>query len=84
MLKGDQIMVHGASDAVMGHTVIVFSRDDRLSSIVAISMGGWSYAYAYGASVGEILLSLVFVSSVGGRRQRSSGRTINLTISIVI
>ena len=79
-------MVHGASDAVMGHTVIVFSRDDRLSSIVAISMGGWSYAYAYGASVGEILLSLVFVSSVsvGGRRQRSSGRTINLTISIVI
>lgn len=83
MLKGDQIMVHGASDAVMGHTVIVFSRDDRLSSIVAISMGWWSYAYAYGASVGEIL-SLVFVSSVGGRRQRSSGRTINLTISIVI
>ena len=83
MLKGDQIMVHGASAAVMGHTVIVFSRDDRLSSIVAISMGGWSYAYAYGASVGEIL-SLVFVSSVGGRRQRSSGRTINLTISIVI
>ena len=82
MLKGDQIMVHGASDAVMGHTVIVFSRDDRLSSIVAISMGWWSYAYAYGASVGEIL-SLVFVSSVGGRRQRSSGRTINLTIVII-